>query len=197
MRADSIRALTDDGWRALTDYGVRTAVDLRSDWEVANDPPRELPIDVVHLPVNGDQVAVVVEWPSMQEAYHGLLGGFPEQFASAVSTVAQADGPVVIHCLAGRDRTGLTCALMLRLAGVEVEAIAADHARSDEFLSHWWQPWHDDAPDDETRARRQRVTEMRVNAMAEVLGEIDVREYLIGGGAAPQDLDTLVVRLRG
>ncbi len=197
VRADSIRALSDDGWKALTGYGVHTAVDLRSDWEVADDPPRDVPIEICHLPVNGDQVAVVREWPSMQEAYHGLLGGFPEQFASAVSTVARADGPVVIHCHAGRDRTGLTCALMLRLAGVEIEAIAADHAWSDEFLSHWWQPWHDDAPDDETRARRQRVTDMRVSAMAEVLDEIDVREYLIGGGASSQDLDTLVVRLRG
>ncbi len=163
---------------------------------MALDPPRHVPIEVVHFPVNGDQVAVVVEWPSMQEAYHGLLGGFPEQFAGAVSTVARADGPVVIHCHAGRDRTGLACGLILRLAGVELEAIAADHARSDEFLSHWWQPWHDDAPDDETRERRMRVTQMRVNAMAEVLGEIDVREYLLAGGASPEDLDTLVIRLR-
>ena len=163
---------------------------------MARDEPRDVPIDVVHLPINGDQVAVVVEWPSMQEAYHGLLNGFPQRFAAAVSTVAQADGPVVIHCHAGRDRTGLTCGLMLRLAGVELETIAADHARSDEFLAPWWQPWHDDAPDDETRARRMRVTEMRADAMAEVLASVDVRAYLLAGGASPEDLDTLVLRLR-
>jgi protein-tyrosine phosphatase len=176
---------------------VRTAVDLRSDREVALDPPRDVPIDVVYLPVNGDQVAVVVEWPSMQEAYRGLLEEFPQQFAAAVTTVARADGPVVIHCHAGRDRTGLTCALMLRLAGVGVEAIAVDHALSDDFLAPWWQSWHDDAPDEETRERRMRVTEMRVEAMVEVLESVDARECLLAGGASNEGLDKLVVRLRG
>jgi len=196
VRADSIRSLTDDGWGALADYGVRLAVDLRADWEVARDPRQEIPIEIRHFPVNGDQVAVVVEWPSMQEAYAALLGNFAEQFAGAVTAVARADGPVVIHCYAGRDRTGLVSALILRLAGVEIEAITADHAWSDEFLSPWWQPWHDDAPDEETRERRKRVTEMRVGAMAEVLGSVDVREYLLAGGASPEDLDTLVFRFR-
>jgi hypothetical protein len=197
VRADSIRELSEDGWQAVADYGVRLAVDLRSAWEVGEDPPRELPIEIRHFPINGDQVAVVREWPSMQAAYAGLLANFAEQFAGAVTTVARADSPVVIHCLAGRDRTGLTSALILSLAGVELDAIAADHAWSDEFLSPWWQPWHDDAPDEETRARRMRVTAMRVDAMAEVLASVDVHDYLVGGGASREDLDMLVVRLRG
>lgn len=175
---------------------MRLAVDLRSDSEVASDPPRDLPIEIVHFPVNGDQVPVVAEWPSMPEAYAGLLGGFAAQFAGAVSTVARADGPVVIHCHGGRDRTGLVSALMLRLAGVDLAAIAADHARSDVYLAPWWQPWHDDAPDDETRERRVRVTQMPAGAMTEVLADLDARAYLLSGGASPEDLDTLVVRLR-
>ena len=59
------------------------------------------------------------EWPSMQEAYRGMLDHFAAEFASAVTTVATADEPVVVHCLGGRDRTGLACGLMLRLAGVD------------------------------------------------------------------------------
>ena len=44
VRADSIRGLTEDGWRALADYGVERAIDLRADEEVAQDPPDAAPI---------------------------------------------------------------------------------------------------------------------------------------------------------
>jgi hypothetical protein len=196
VRADSIRALSDGGWQALTDYGVQKAVDLRSDNDAANDPPGDVPIEVVRIPIYSNDVPVVAEWPSMQEAYAGLLGHFQPEFARAVSVIAQSDGPVVVHCLVGRDRTGLVCGLMLRLAGVDLETIAADHARSDVYLEPWWQPWHDSAPDEETRQRRMRVTTMPATAMADVLAGIDARRYLIDGGASPEDIDTLVVRLR-
>jgi hypothetical protein len=49
VRADSVRQLTDDGWRALVDYGVRTIVDLRSNEELAEDPPAVLPVDAYHV----------------------------------------------------------------------------------------------------------------------------------------------------
>ncbi len=197
VRADSIRALTDTGWQALADYGVRLAVDLRSDVDAADDPPGELPIDVVRIPVNGHEVPVVYDWPSMQEAYAGLLERFGPEFAAAVSAIGRADDPVVLHCLAGRDRTGLVSGLMLRLAGAKLDAIAADHARSDDYLAPWWQPWYDEAPDEAERERRVRVTEMPAGAMADVLADVDPREYLLAGGADEAALDRLVTRLRG
>jgi len=132
----------------------------------------------------------------MQAAYAGLLGRFGAEFARAISVIARADEPVVVHCLVGRDRTGLVSALALRLAGVELDAIALDHARSDDYLSPWWEPWHADAPDEETRERRMRVTTMPDGAMADVLADLDAREYLLAAGASSEDLDTLVVRLR-
>jgi protein-tyrosine phosphatase len=197
VRSDSIRTLSDEGWQALADCGVRTAVDLRSHFDAADDPPGDLPIEVVRIPVDGNEVPVVREWPSMQAAYAGFLERFNTEFASAVAAIAQSDQPVVVHCLVGRDRTGLVSALILRLAGVELDAIAADHARSDDYLSPWWQPWHDDAPDQETRERRMRVTTMPPRAMADVLADLDVRAYLQAGGATESDLDRIVIRLRG
>ena len=196
MRADSIRALTDAGWQALVDYGIREAVDLRTEGEVARDAPRDLPIEITHFPINGDAVPVVAEWATMQEAYAGLLGAFASQFAGAVSTVAQSDTPVVVHCHGGRDRTGLTSALILRLAGVDLDVIAAEHVLSDVYLEPWWQAWYNEAPDEAELARRVRVTQMPATAMAEVLADIDVRAYLLAGGASEEDLDTLVLRLR-
>ena len=54
VRADNVRRLTDAGWRALVDYGVRSVVDLRFHEELAEDPPRELPVDVVHVSLFGE-----------------------------------------------------------------------------------------------------------------------------------------------
>jgi hypothetical protein len=50
VRADSVRQLSDEGWQALVDHGIRTVIDLRGDHELAEDPPAELPVDLVHVP---------------------------------------------------------------------------------------------------------------------------------------------------
>ncbi len=196
VRADSIRTLTDEGWQALADYGVRLAVDLRGDDELADDPPRDAPIEVVRYPVDGTTHPVVLEWPSMREAYLALLEVFPRAFAATVSAVARADSPVVVHCQGGRDRTGLASALMLRLAGVPLDVIAADHALSDENWAPQNEEWLAEAADEWERERRRRVIRPAGETMAQVLGGLDVREYLLAGGASDDDLNTLVVRLR-
>ena len=197
VRADSIRELSDEGWRALADYGVRLAIDLRGDDELADDPPRDLPIEVVREPVPGNTVPVVWEWPTMLEAYLGLLGSFQARFAATVTRVARSDEPVVVHCQGGRDRTGLASALMLRLAGVPLDVIAADHALSDENWAPQNEQWIAEAPTEWEQERRRRIVQPAGQTMAEILGGLDARAYLVAGGVSDDDLDTLVVRLRG
>jgi hypothetical protein len=196
VRADSIRTLTDAGWRDLVVYGVRLAVDLRGDDELADDPPGDSAIEVQREPVPGATVPIVWEWPSMLVAYRGLLEHFAPRFAATVTVVARSETPVVVHCQGGRDRTGLASALMLRLAGVPLDVIAADHALSDVNWAPQSEQWLADAADDRERERRRRVIEPAGETMAHVLDGLDVREYLRSGGAESGDLDTLVVRLR-
>ena len=209
VRADSIRTLTDEGWRALADYGVRLAVDLRGDDELVDDTPEgtarartgpipsgHVPIDVVREPVPGATVPIVWEWPSMLVAYRGLLEGFQPRFAATVSRVARSESPVVVHCQGGRDRTGIACGMALWLAGVEPDAIAADHALSDESWAPQNAEWIAEAPDAWEQERRRRIVRPAGETMARVLDGLDVREYLLAGGASGYDLDTLVVRLR-
>jgi protein-tyrosine phosphatase len=198
VRADAIRGLTEHGWQALLDYGVRSAIDLRADDERAADPPGEAPIPVAHLPLAPSNL----DWPSVRSGYVGLLENYRPEFARAASAAARSDEAVVVHCQGGRDRTGVLVALLLRLAGVELEAIVADHVRSEESWAPYLDAWYAAAETDEELARRQRVTAPAGRAMAEVLEHVDasyggVSAYLAGGGAAPEDLDRLVLRLRG
>jgi hypothetical protein len=196
VRADSIRSLTDAGWRALADYGVRMAIDLRGDDELAFDPPGDVPIEVVREPVPGNTVPVVSEWPTMLEAYRGMLAEFAPWFAATLTRVARSAEPVVIHCQGGRDRTGLASALLLRLAGVPLDVIAADHALSDENWAPRNEQWVAEAPDESERERRRRVVQPAGGTMARVIEGIDPRAYLVDGGASERDIDRLVVRLR-
>jgi len=200
VRADSIAGLTEAGWAALANYGVALAVDLRGEHERAElDRRREPPIPVLRIPISPNTGPALL-WPSMLEAYLGILEDFRPQFAEVVDAIADMAAPVVIHCHGGRDRTGLTAALLLRLAGVDAETIAADHALSDESWAPYNVRWFEEAPDGAERARRQRVAAPAGRTMAEVLAEVDlryggVRAYL--RDASLQNIDRIVVRLRG
>ncbi|MDQ3162628.1 MAG: tyrosine-protein phosphatase, partial [Actinomycetota bacterium] len=54
VRADSVRRLSEEGWSQLVDYGIERIVDLRFHDELAADPPFEVPVAVVHVPVLPD-----------------------------------------------------------------------------------------------------------------------------------------------
>jgi protein tyrosine/serine phosphatase len=193
VRADSIRGLTERGWQALLDYGVASAIDLRAPDELAADPEGEAPIRVVHAPLAPSNL----DWSSMAAGYLGLLERSRPRFQEVMGLLARAELPVVLHCQGGRDRTGLVVALVLALAGVDLETIAADHALSDESWAPYLDAFYAEAETDEERGRRRRITAPAGRTMADVLEEVQeryggVREYL-----GSQDLDKLVLRLRG
>jgi hypothetical protein len=198
VRADSVRGLTERGWQALLADGVRSAVDLRADDELARDPPGEAPIPVAHTPLAPSNL----DWPSVREGYIALLDAYRPQFARAAGAIARSDEAVVVHCQGGRDRTGILVALLLAQSGVEVEAIVADHVRSEESWAPYLEPWYAEAETEAERARRRRVTAPAGNAIAEVLEHVEAAyggpsAYLTGRGASAADLDRLVLRLRG
>ena len=91
----------------------------------------------------------------------------------AFEAVATAPGPVVFHCHAGKDRTGLVAALLLRLAGVAIEDIAGDYALSRIRLQPRHDQWLASAESEQERARIERITATPAAAMQAVLEAID------------------------
>jgi protein-tyrosine phosphatase len=138
LRADDLVQLTAAGVQALADYGVRTVVDLRWPAEVAARPhpvalgDREVRYYGISL-LAGDEL----EWASLsgectKEMWKcAVLEHTRPQLKAVLEIIAGAAAePLLFHCVAGKDRTGLIAALLLALADVEPDAIAADYAAS-------------------------------------------------------------------
>ena len=201
VRADWLPGLSDEGRRALVEYGVSLVVDLRPEREREDDGIDPLPVPVVRQSMDPRPLPAAWDWPSMREAYLALADRYRAELAQALTLLGDAEPPAAIHCAGGRDRTGIACGMALWLAGVEPEAIAADHALSDVHWGPLNQEWLAAAPDEEERARRRRVSQPAGRTLAEVLEDIEeregVRSLLVGAGADEAALDRLVARLRG
>jgi hypothetical protein len=201
VRADWLPGLSDEGRRALVDYGVSLVVDLRPSREHEDDGIDPLPVPVVRQAMDPRPVAAAWDWPSMREAYLALADRYRDELAQALTLLGDAEPPAAIHCAGGRDRTGIACGMALWLAGVEPDAIAADHALSDENWAPHNHDWLAAAPDETERERRRRILEPPGRTLADVLEEIEEREgirtLLLGAGADEAALDRLVARLRG
>ena len=144
VRADSLQCLTARGWAALEAHGVRTVIDLRNDDEVGEDEaPRPPGVTTVHFPLDGvedtDFWDVWMHRPEFgtPHYYRPWLKRFPERAAHVLEAIARAQpGGVVVHCVGGKDRTGLVTMLVLALAGVPPELAAEDYALSGERIPH-------------------------------------------------------------
>jgi len=218
VRADSVRQLSDDGWRALVDHRVRLVVDLRGDHEREEDPPAELPVEVVHVPfmeasdaeweeIAGELDAATAAAPddatATRDAYLIFLERFRDNVAASLRAVANApEGGVVIHCVGGKDRTGLLTAFLLHLAGVDEETIAQDYALSEERLRARHEAWFEAAESEEELQRLRRIAQTPSESMLGVFAELKrryggVEEYLREAGASDEELELARARLRG
>jgi protein-tyrosine phosphatase len=204
VRADSLAGLTAAGWAALRAHGVRTVVDLRNDDELATGDaaPRPDGIATVRVPLDGvEDTAFWDVWASGPQFgtplyYAPFLERAPERTGRAVAAIARArPGGVAVHCVGGRDRTGLVAIVVLALLGVAPEHIAADYALSAPRLAtrHAAAGTDDDGPALEAfLAERGTTAEALVVELVETL---DHAALLRAGGLTPGDLAALLARL--
>jgi protein-tyrosine phosphatase len=204
VRSDQPQTLTEAGWSALDAHGIRTIVDLRnSDQRGPDSAPRPTGLTTVHVSL--EDAADTAFWDCWGGAsglwctplyYSAFLERFPERCAAAVAAVAQArPGGVLIHCRVGRDRTGLVALLLLALAGVAPEAIAADYEMSGQCLPGFFaqRGEADEGPIIERLLRRENTTARA--AILRTLEGFDVDSYLRSGGLTEDDCAAVRARL--
>ena len=151
FRSSHLHALTPDDEPALAALGIRTVVDFRgvNERQVALSRGLRPGIDELHLPIEPrglgalremrkagtvDESAVV---ELMHNAYRRFVLQHSPVFAALLARLQEpAALPLVFHCTAGKDRTGMAAVLILLALGVSREAIVADFLISNER----WQP---------------------------------------------------------
>jgi len=203
VRADALERLTAAGWRALEAHGVRTVVDLRNADEIGADAaPRPAGLTTVRLAL--DRIEDREFWDRWSDGpvfgtplyYRPHLDRFAHASAAVVAAIAHAvPGGVAYHCAGGRDRTGMITILLLALAGVDPDDIAADYALSRERRAELSaaRGREDDGPAIEAFLRREGTTaEDTVRAL---LRDLDVAACLRGGGLTDADADALRARM--
>jgi protein-tyrosine phosphatase len=150
MRSDRLAHLTPEGWEQLATTGLTTICDLRSGVECAEHPnrvPAVLGIEEVACEVDNDLRGnrtlreLIVAQPSsagaealMIEIYRRL----PQQTAPALRRIVDrllgGGAPLLIHCTAGKDRTGFVMAMLLHALGVPHDDIERDYLASSTWL---------------------------------------------------------------
>lgn len=156
LRADNLQSLTRRDVRLLIEQeAVEVVLDLRTDVEVKLEGPGPLSTEpavrIEHHSLYPDSdrtelaAATVKPWGRPDEdespgerpvvrAYMSYLRRRPDSIVSAVRAIARAQGAVLVHCAAGKDRTGVIVALALDAVGVDRTAIVGDYLASQQRI---------------------------------------------------------------
>jgi protein-tyrosine phosphatase len=203
VRSDSLQELTSQGWEEVEAYGIRTVVDLRNESEIGADAAlRPGSIETVNVPLDVVEDRDFWEvWGNGPEFatplyYRPHLERFPARSAEVLRAIARArPGGVVFHCQGGRDRAGQVSMLVLALAGVEPEAIAADYGLSDARLAPLYRSRGeaDEAPKIAAFLRERGTTAGEL--IVETLAGFDVEAAMRGAGLEERDLVAIRGRL--
>jgi len=206
IRSDQLCRLSDRGRSAVLAHGVRTVIDLRTPAEVAKDPDplwHEHGVDYVLIPQQDEQLWRELDGITRTRAERdaAAIDRRAAQIVAMMRAVADAArGGVLIHCLAGKDRTGIAVALLLGLIGVDDAQIAADYALSEAGLAAELNAALAAAPDDQERARLVRSYDARSETMLSTLAHVRERyggpeAYLVRAGLSAADIERIRERM--
>ncbi|MGF0114692.1 tyrosine-protein phosphatase [Promicromonospora sp. Marseille-Q5078] len=210
FRSDAPHRLDDEGVARVAGLRIEHVVDLRGDDERRAAPSRldGIPARLHHLPVL-DAAAPAVQAGAalgLVPVYDHMTDDRGASLAEAIRVIVEAgdDEAVLVHCTAGKDRTGLVVALALLAAGVDRAEVVADYAASAEHLSGEWADGMLAAVREAGHEPTAEVVELMTASPAAVLEQLldrlerehgSVREYLRAQGLTEAELDRLAAVL--
>lgn len=141
FRSDALHSVDQDGRDALRELNLALVIDLRESHEVESAPNALQGVGhrEVHLPVYDGAINASGTGFDLAALYLQMVTDHAEALTRAVRLIAASGpGPVLVHCTAGKDRTGLVVALSLAAVGVSERDVIADYAVSETMLAGDW-----------------------------------------------------------
>ena len=146
FRSNHLGHLTDDDIAVVRGLGVKSAFDFRGTEERAAALCGMPDISVHSLPVEPTVVAALRAIAAagtplstahaadvMRDSYRSYVQQNTPRFRALFAHLLEDRAPLVIHCTAGKDRTGFACALILHTLGVSDELISEDYLLTNRF----------------------------------------------------------------
>ncbi|KRE79491.1 tyrosine-protein phosphatase [Arthrobacter sp. Soil763] len=200
--------LTEVGWQQAHDDGIRTVIDLRNPEEIRRrdtDPVVRDGIlagfDVVHAPTedpaNAEFRRLCVPYLNDPACYPDNARLFPGRLARVFKALAAARGSVVIHCSAGRDRSGMIAAMLQDLAGAGEDAIALAYGHAMRGINEHHRLSGIPHPHERYLPETQLapLVEQRQESLLRFLRQLGTAEFLGHNGVTVQELAAIRSRL--
>lgn len=188
FRSDRLTHLTAADADALSALSLKTIIDLRTPAESMRSGPGPLASQAAVLSHSLLTASTVLR-PALDYGSWLLQAGEPIAAVFAVMSGAEDPFPLVFHCTAGKDRTGIIAALLLSVLGVDAEDITADYALTGQYFTPARSPdaaqlrrWHERMQQffpDITERAAQRLLRAEPATMRALLADLEARH----GGA--------------
>jgi protein-tyrosine phosphatase len=147
FRAENLSRLTHADWDVLERLGISTVLDLRTKEEFDQLPTRApASIEVLRLPIRGrllgfddptqallDARITTINLEDMRAMYREMVAQHGAELREAAALYRSHPTPLLVHCTAGKDRTGIVVALWQLAAGVNWADVVADYKLSSLF----------------------------------------------------------------
>jgi protein-tyrosine phosphatase len=200
--------VTDAGWKQAYDDGVRTVIDLRNAGELGRrDTDPEVgdgalaAFDVVHSPTEDPDdpefKAICTPYLNDPSCYADNARLFPGKLAAVFKAVAASAGGVVIHCSAGRDRSGMIAAMLQDLTGASDQEIVAGYQSAMRGINERHRTA--DRPHAHERYLEEEalapLLEKRGGGALEFVRRLDTGTYLLRHGVTEAELTAIRFRL--
>jgi protein-tyrosine phosphatase len=153
FRSDHLGSLTPADREVLAQLGVAAAYDFRGvderaavPYEVPGLAQHALSIEptvVQHMneiTAGGRALTGAIVQGLMEDLYRALIETHAHRYAELFAHLLRAEAPLVFHCTAGKDRTGVAAALVLLALGVPRETVMQDYLLTNEFFKPHWAP---------------------------------------------------------
>ena len=205
FRSDALHRLDESGTAAIAALGLRTIVDLRTQMEVDVAPSALAGVtaSTTHISLlTGDLQALPLE---LDAVYRYIIDACGKTVGEAIKILCAPEAfPALVHCSAGKDRTGIVVALILAVLGVPDEVIAADYGLSGGYLDQENTPAIGQVK--ASTGLGESLTNELLASPPALIGKVlahirvswgSVDEYLLGHGLTAADLASLRAALVG